>query len=85
METDSMPGAVILGVPAGNKTVVRYAWETDPDGIWEYFPRSAESGVPLGRRLPSHPALGKVPYEVRDGRRVQVPWNHVDGCRVLGR
>jgi hypothetical protein len=47
-----MPGALILGVPAGNKTVVRYAWETDPGGMWEYLPKSSEWGVPLAWRVP---------------------------------
>ncbi|EOM75819.1 hypothetical protein Rrhod_2725 [Rhodococcus rhodnii LMG 5362] len=82
-DPESAPAVVLLGIPDGAKTVVRYAWELQQSGTWEFFPASRLWGVPLGRRLHSHRALGRALYEDRDGRRVQVLANHVAGWRTL--
>lgn len=82
--TEQPPGALLLGVPARNgETVVRYAWEVDPEGTWEYYLDLKRWGVPLGRRLLEHPRLGHALYEERNGRRVQVLFGFAGGIRVL--
>ena len=53
------PSHLLLGIPLRGQTVVRYAWEIDLDGQWEYFPEWSLWGVPLGKRDRDHELLGK--------------------------
>lgn len=79
----SIPSVLLLGIPDKGKTVVRYAWEIDPEGRWEYYPEITRWGVPLGRRIHEHRVLGRALCETRNGKRVQVLLGHLSGCRTL--
>lgn len=83
----AVPRHLLLAIPAGADTVVRYAWQIDPDGEWEYYLTGTGEfsgwGVPLGKRAHKHPLLGKSLVEERDGKRVQVLQNYAQGWRVL--
>lgn len=83
----SVPRYLLLAIPSGADTVVRYAWQIDADGDWEYH-LNAEGdwyawGVPLGRRDHDHRLLGKKLLEERGSKEVQVLQNHAGGWRVL--
>jgi hypothetical protein len=80
----SAPQSLLLGIPLPDgRTVVRYAWQIDAAGVWSHYVDSGRWGIPIGRPLLSHPRLGHVLYEYRDGRRVQVLLNHSSGIREL--
>ncbi|MEU7922967.1 GIY-YIG nuclease family protein [Micromonospora zamorensis] len=83
-EPDSSPEALLLGIPRpGGLTVVRYAWEIDRKGDWEYYPQTRRWGIPLGKRLLRHPRLGRALFEQRDGKHVQVLANYASGIRQI--
>lgn len=83
----SAPQYLLLAIPSGADTVVRYAWRIDADGEWEYHLNADGDwyawGVPLGRRDHDHRLRGKKLLEVRNGNEVQVLQNHAHGWRVL--
>lgn len=81
---ETMPVHLLLGIPYHGQTVVRYAWQIDPAGQWEYYTDSAYWGVPLGSRAYEHPRLGCVLYETRDGHRAQVLLGYQHGIREIG-
>lgn len=80
-----LPKHLLMGVETPSaETVVRYAWDIDPTGQWEYFPDGSYWGVPLGRRNLDHPFLNRALYETKpDGREMQVlqaraaGWRHI--------
>ena len=81
---ETMPVCLLLGIPEpGGKTVVRYVWQIDPHGSWEFYTDSRRWGVPLGKRVRDHPRLGSALYETRNGRRHQVLAGYASGIRVL--
>jgi hypothetical protein len=86
-DPESMPRHLLLAIPSGADTVVRYAWQIDVDGDWEYHLDPDGDwyawGVPLGRRDHDHRLLGKKLLEDRDGKEVQVLQNHAGGWRAL--
>jgi hypothetical protein len=83
-DSEHAPIALLLGVPTpGGETVVRYAWEIEPSGTWEYYLETGRWGVPLGRRLLEHPRLGRALYEERSGKKRQVLHGYAGGIRVL--
>lgn len=83
---DTMPRHLLLGVPTpSGETVIRYAWDIDPGGTWEYFPDGHQWGVPLGSRDHDHPLLNHALYETgADGQVSQVlkgraaGWRHIE-------
>ncbi|MGB7234560.1 MAG: GIY-YIG nuclease family protein [Rhodococcus sp. (in: high G+C Gram-positive bacteria)] len=75
-DPSTAPKVLLLGIPTGGETVIRFAWEVASDTSWEFFPDNKRWGVPLGRRLHQHPRLGKALYENRNGKRVQVLANY---------
>lgn len=78
------PQHLLLAIPgAGGRTTVRYAWELDLTGTFEYFPQTGRWGFPLGKRLQAHPALGKCLREDRGAKTVQVLQGYAAGIRVL--
>jgi len=79
-----MPARLLLGIPQpGGQTVVRYAWDLNPDGRWELYLGSGRWGIPLGDRVRDHPWLGVALYDTRNGRRVQALYGYASGIRVL--
>jgi hypothetical protein len=82
-DPETMPAHLLLGIPYGGQTVVRYAWQIDPLGTWEYYTDSGYWGVPLGNRVHEHPRLGCVLYETRDGHRTQVLAGYSHGIREI--
>lgn len=83
-EPSTMPARLLLGIPEpGGRTVVRYAWDIDASGTWEYYPQIRRWGVPLDARVHEHPRLGATLYETRQGRRVQVLLGYAAGIRVI--
>lgn len=83
----SAPRYLLLAIPSRAGTAVRYAWEIDAGGEWEYHVTGDGEwygwGVPLGRRDHDHPLLGKVLIEQRNGKEVQVLQNYAGGWRIL--
>jgi len=83
----SAPRYLLLAIPSRVGTAVRYAWEIDEGGEWEYHVTGDGEwygwGVPLGRRDHDHPLLGKVLVERRNGKEVQVLQNYAGGWRIL--
>jgi hypothetical protein len=82
----SAPRYLLLAIPSPAGTTVRYAWEIDQGGEWEYHVTGHKWygwGVPLGRRHHDHRLLGQVLVERRNGREVQVLQNYAAGWRVL--
>ncbi|WP_280451655.1 GIY-YIG nuclease family protein [Nocardia cyriacigeorgica] len=81
---DSMPTHLLLAIPTrSGETVVRYGWEIDPGGTWEFFPNGNDWGVPLGKRDLDHPFLNRALYETEQGRRTQVLRSRSAGWRHL--
>lgn len=84
VEPATLPKCLLLGIPEpGGRTVVRYAWQIDPQGPWEFYIDSRRWGVPLGGRVRNHPRLGSALYETKNGRRQQVLAGYASGIRVL--
>jgi hypothetical protein len=83
----SAPRYLLLAIPSPDGTAVRYAWEIDARGEWEYHVNGDGNwygwGVPLGRRDHDHTLLGKVLVEQRNGGEVQVLQNYEGGWRLL--
>ena len=83
----SAPRYLLLAIPSGAGTAVRYAWEIDPGDEWEYHVTDNGEwygwGVPLGRRDHDYSLLGKVLVEQRNGKEVQVLQNYAGGWRIL--
>jgi hypothetical protein len=85
VEPGTLPACLLLGIPEpGGRTVVRYVWQIDPQGLWEFYVDSRRWGVPLGERVRDHPRLGSALYETKNGRRQQVLAGYAAGIRVLG-
>lgn len=84
---ETMPRHLLLGVPTpSGETVIRYVWEIDSDGTWEYFPDGHDWGVPLGPRDHEHPLLNHALYETKqDGQIVQVLQGRASGWRHIVR
>ncbi len=83
-EPTGMPARLFLGIPEpGGRTVIRYAWEVDREGVWELYAATGRWGIPLGDRVRDHRWLGTCLYETRNGRRVQVLYGYASGIRVL--
>jgi hypothetical protein len=84
LHPEQMPVHLLLGIPApGGLTVVRYAWQIESGGIWEFYTDWRRWGVPLGKRNLDHPRLGAALYETRNGRHQQVLAGYASGIRVL--
>jgi hypothetical protein len=82
----SAPRHLLLAIPSRAGTAVRYAWEIDERGDWEYHVADDHKhrwGIPLGKRDHDHPLLGKVLVEERNGKQVQVLRNYASGWRIL--
>jgi hypothetical protein len=81
---DTMSRQLVMGVPSNGRTVIRYAWDIDPDGVWETGQDEAWFGVPLGRRVYDHPALGKaILVEDDHGQRRAALQGFAAGWRVI--
>jgi hypothetical protein len=84
VEPETLPRCLLLGIPEPDgRTVVRYAWQIDSDGPWEFYVDSGRWRVPLGERIRDHPRLGSALYETKNGRRQQVLTGYASGIRVL--
>jgi hypothetical protein len=82
------PCFLLLAIPDRREgTVIRYAWEIDVMGEWEYYLTDTGDfdswGVPLGKRDHEHRLLGRSLRENRDGKIVQVLQNYAQGWRVI--
>jgi hypothetical protein len=83
-DPETSPRCLLLGIPEPDgRTVVRYAWQIDPQGSWEFYIDSRRWGIPLGKRVRDHPRLGSALYETKNGRRQQVLTGYASGIRVL--
>jgi hypothetical protein len=86
-DPETSPRRLLLAIPAGADTVVRYMWDINADGVWEYCVSGSGEfygwGIPLGKRLYRHRLLGKSLIEDRNGKLVQVLQNYNHGWRVL--
>jgi hypothetical protein len=84
LEPETMPMFLLLGIPeSGGRTVVRYAWQIDSQGLWEFYTNSGRWGLPLGKRNRAHPRLGSALYETKNGRRQQVLAGYASGIRIM--
>jgi hypothetical protein len=84
VEPETLPKYLLLGIPEpGGRTVVRYAWQIDRQGPWEFYTGWGRWGVPLSERVRDHPRLGSALYETKNGRRQQVLAGYASGIRVL--
>jgi hypothetical protein len=84
LEPETLPLCLLLGIPEpSGRTVVRYAWQIDPHGTWEFYIGPGRWGIPLGDRIRDHPRLGSALYETKNGRRQQVLTGYASGIRVL--
>jgi hypothetical protein len=84
VEPDTLPKCILLGIPEQDgRTVVRYAWQIDPQGPWEFYTGWGRWGIPLGGRVRDHLRLGSALYETKNGRRQQVLTGYASGIRVL--
>jgi hypothetical protein len=84
VKPETLPACLLLGIPElGGRTVVRYAWQIDPQGLWDFYIDLRRWGVPLSERARDHPRLGSALYETKNGRRQQVLAGYASGIRVL--
>jgi hypothetical protein len=84
LEPETMPKFLLLGIPVpGGRTVVRYAWQINSQGLWDFYTDSGRWGLPLGERARAHPRLGSALYETKNGRRQQVLAGYASGIRIL--
>ncbi len=60
----SCPRYLVALVPDRGRSVVRYVWRVDPEGVWERYESYKRWGVPVLDPLSpehSHPLVGKIP------------------------
>lgn len=79
----SCPVHLLLAVDGAEGATVRYAWQIDTQGCWEFYADDDRWGVPLGDPVPEHPALGLVLVETRNGTEQHVLDGYASGVRVL--
>lgn len=80
----TMPSELLMGIRSGaGKTVVRYVWTIDPEGVWDVGDGEGWVGVPLGRSLRNHPALGKALMQESGGKRYGALRGFAAGWRVV--
>jgi hypothetical protein len=83
----SAPEYVLLAIPSGADTVVRYPWQIDTDEEREYHLNADDdwyASVCLSAGETTATDFGgKKLLEVRNGNEVQVLQNHVHGWRIL--
>ncbi|MDY6054851.1 LEM-3-like GIY-YIG domain-containing protein [Micrococcus sp.] len=83
---ETMPQFLMMGIPEGGRTVVRYIWEVDPQGRWELHPcgdgsREVRWGIPVKEGLvQAHPFLNKVLVDAKT--KHQVLLHRSSGIRI---
>lgn len=79
---ETMPKYLLAGVKSltqdGNKTVIRYVWEIDTEGKWQYH--DGRWGIPVKELLPEHPYRNKYLVNAETGE--QVLKDHAAGIRI---
>lgn len=83
---ETMPKYLMAGVQEAGKTIIRYIWEIDREGVWEAHDGNMgkiDWGIPLGKTVEDHPYMNTILYKTKsDGSITQVLQGNSSGIKI---